>query len=186
MFFDIDNDYSENLNDWFTPYKVAYFFGDVPMLIQYSRNNMKSKNGKTPRPKFHMIMPIEMVTNHEIYSAMKENVYSIFPFVDSQALDAARFLYDTAEPKVDYIDGSWTLTERIKELEATINTTNEEFTNIESFIKLVKKYTNIEKLDCEILRTFVDKVLVYQAEKNDGKKVQKIKIIYNFIRNINK
>lgn len=78
------------------------------------------------------------------------------------------------------------LTERIKVLEATINTTNEEFTNIESFIKLVKKYTSIEKLDCEILRTFVDKVLVYQAEKIDGKKVQKIKIIYNFIGDINK
>lgn len=53
------------------------------------------------------------------------------------------------------------LTERIKVLEDTINTTNEEFTNIESFIKLVRKYTNIEKLNCEILRTFVDKVLVY-------------------------
>lgn len=78
------------------------------------------------------------------------------------------------------------LTERIKALEATINTTNEEFTNIESFIKLVKKYTNIDKLDCEILRTFVDKVLVYQAEKIDGKKVQKIKIIYNFIGDISK
>lgn len=78
------------------------------------------------------------------------------------------------------------LTERIKTLEATINTTNEEFTNIESFIKLVKKYTHIEKLDCEILRTFVDKVLVYQAEKIDGKKVQKIKIIYNFIGDISK
>lgn len=78
------------------------------------------------------------------------------------------------------------LTEKIKALEATINITNEEFTNIESFIKLVKKYTNIEKLDCEILRTFVDKVLVYQAEKIDGKKVQKIKIIYNFIGDISK
>lgn len=78
------------------------------------------------------------------------------------------------------------LTERIKELEATINTINEKFTKIESFIKLVKKYTNIEKLDCEILRTFVDKVLVYQAERIDGMKVQKIKVIYNFIGDINK
>ena len=53
------------------------------------------------------------------------------------------------------------LTERIKDFEARINTTNEEFINIESFINLVKKYTNIEELDCEILRIFVDKVLVY-------------------------
>ncbi len=78
------------------------------------------------------------------------------------------------------------LTERIKDFAARINTTNEEFINIESFINLVKKYTNIEELDCEILRIFVDKVLVYQAERIDGKKVQKIKIIYNFIGDINK
>ena len=78
------------------------------------------------------------------------------------------------------------LTERIKDFEARINTTNEEFINIELFINLVKKYTNIEELDCEILRIFVDKVLVYQAERIDGKKVQKIKIIYNFIGDINK
>lgn len=113
--FDIDNNHSENPDDWFTPNKVANFFGDVPMLIQYSRNNMKAKNRKPPRPKFHIIMPIEKVTNHEIYSAMKEKVYSIFPFVDSQALDAARFLYGTAEPKVDYIDGSRTLADFLKE-----------------------------------------------------------------------
>ena len=78
------------------------------------------------------------------------------------------------------------LTERIKDFAARINTTNEEFINIESFINLVKKYTNIEELDCEILRIFVDKVLEYQAERIDGKKVQKIKIIYNFIGDINK
>lgn len=77
------------------------------------------------------------------------------------------------------------LNDKIKELNATISATNEEFDNIESFIKLVKKYTNIEKLDCEILRTFIDKVLVYQTERVDGKKVQRVKIIYNFIGDIN-
>ena len=79
-----------------------------------------------------------------------------------------------------------TLTARIKELKGLISTTNDEFNNIESFVKLVKKYTNIEKLDCEILRTFIDRILVYQSERIDGKKVQRIKIIYNFIGDINK
>lgn len=79
-----------------------------------------------------------------------------------------------------------TLISRIQELKTIINATNDEFNNIDSFVKLVKKYTNVEKLDCEILRTFVDKVLVYQPERIDGKKVQKIKIIYNFIGDISK
>lgn len=67
-----------------------------------------------------------------------------------------------------------------------INVTNDKFNNIDSFVKLVKKYTNIEKLDCEILRTFVDKILVYQLERIDGKKIQRIKITYNFVGDITK
>ena len=79
-----------------------------------------------------------------------------------------------------------TLTARIKELKELISIINDEFNNIESFVKLIKRYTNIEKLDCEILRTFIDRILVYQAERVEGKKVQRIKIIYNFIGDINK
>lgn len=113
--FDIDNDHSENPDEWLTPHKVSSFFSNVQILIQYSRNNMKIKNGKPARPKFHIIMPIDKETNANIYKVMKEKVYSIFPFVDSQALDAARFLYGTTEPKVDYIDGSRTLIDFLKE-----------------------------------------------------------------------
>lgn len=113
--FDIDNDHSENPDEWLTPDKISSFFSNVQILIQYSRNNMKIKNGKPARPKFHIIMPIDKETDANAYKAMKEKVYSVFPFVDSQALDAARFLYGTAEPKVDYIDGSRTLTDFLNE-----------------------------------------------------------------------
>ena len=78
---------------------------------------MKIKNGKPARPKFHIIMPIDKVTDAKEYRTMKEKVYSIFPFVDGQALDSARFLFGTSEPKVDYIDGTRTLTDFIKEYE---------------------------------------------------------------------
>lgn len=113
--FDIDNDHSENPDDWITPDKVSSFFDDVPIYIQYSRNHMKIKNGKPARPKFHIIMPIDKVTDAKEYRAMKEKVYSIFPFVDGQALDSARLLFGTAEPNVDYIDGIRTLTDFLKE-----------------------------------------------------------------------
>lgn len=113
--FDIDNDHSENPDDWITPDKVSSFFDDVPIYIQYSRNHMKIKNGKPARPKFHIIMPIDKVTDAKEYRTMKEKVYSIFPFVDGQALDSARLLFGTAEPNVDYIDGTRTLTDFLKE-----------------------------------------------------------------------
>ncbi len=113
--FDIDNNHSENPDDWITPDKVSSFFDDVPIYIQYSRNHMKIKNGKPARPKFHIIFPIDKVTDAKEYRTMKEKVYSIFPFVDGQALDSARLLFGTAEPNVDYIDGTRTLTDFLKE-----------------------------------------------------------------------
>ena len=73
--FDIDNDHSENPDDWITPDKVSSFFDDVPIYIQYSRNHMKIKNGKPARPKFHIIMPIDKVTDAKEYRTMKETPY---------------------------------------------------------------------------------------------------------------
>ena len=67
---------------------------------------MKVKNNKPARPKFHIIFPIDKVTDVKEYRAMKEKIYSIFPFVDGQTLDSARFLFGGAEPKVDYINGT--------------------------------------------------------------------------------
>ncbi|NLK94599.1 MAG: DUF4368 domain-containing protein, partial [Clostridiales bacterium] len=43
------------------------------------------------------------------------------------------------------------------------------------------KYTEIKKLDAEIIREFVDKIIVFKAEKVNGKRQQKIRIYYNCI-----
>ena len=53
--------------------------------------------------------------------------------------------------------------------------------NTDNFLRLVKKYTEIKKLDAEIIREFVDKIMVFKAEKVDGKRQQKIRIYYNCI-----
>lgn len=113
--FDIDNDHSENPDDWITPDKASCFFSDVPIYIQYSRNHMKIKNGKKERPKFHIIMPIDKETDANAYQDMKKKVHAIFPFVDRQALDSARLLFGTSEPNADCIDGTRTLTDFLKE-----------------------------------------------------------------------
>ncbi|MFY9426944.1 MAG: DUF4368 domain-containing protein [Caldicoprobacterales bacterium] len=51
----------------------------------------------------------------------------------------------------------------------------------DNFLKLVKKYTEIEELDAEIISEFVDKIIVFKAEKINGKRQQKIRIYYNCI-----
>lgn len=107
---DCDNDHSEEASDWVTPADIADAFPGVSFAIHYSRNNMKEKNGKAARPKFHVLFPIDRVTDAQLYADMKKIVSSIFPFFDTQALDAARFFFGTTEPKVELHTGDMNLT----------------------------------------------------------------------------
>lgn len=106
-----DNDHSENPEDWKTPQDIAEIFPDVMFAVHYSRNHMKVKNGKAARPKFHAFFAIDPVTDAEEYSNLKKFLHAMFPYFDTKALDAARFYFGTANPKVDIFDGSHTLTD---------------------------------------------------------------------------
>lgn len=48
----------------------------------------------------------------------------------------------------------------------------------------MKKHTEISTINPELIREFVDKIVVYQAEKINGKQEQRIKIYYNCIGTI--
>ena len=77
-----------------------------------------------------------------------------------------------------------TLNVRITELNKIIKNEQEKITNTSSFLNLVKCYTNITKLDAEIIRTFIEKVYIYNADTIGTKKIKKIKIVFNFIGEI--
>ena len=108
---DCDNDHSEDPADWVTPADVATAFPDISFAVHYSRYNMREKNGKPARPKFHILFPIKRMTDASSYSEMKKLVNSIFPYFDTKALDAARFFFGTATAEVEIVPGSMNLTE---------------------------------------------------------------------------
>ena len=108
---DCDNDHSENPEDWVLPADVMEAFPGVTFAVHYSRFNMREKNGKPARPKFHILFPIEYMTDAAAYSDMKKLVNSIFPYFDTQALDAARFFFGTSSPEVEIYSGDRNLTE---------------------------------------------------------------------------
>lgn len=82
---DCDNDHSENPEDWITPEDVLQAFPGVTFAVHYSRFNNRVKNGKPARPKFHVLFPIDYVTDAAFYSNMKKLVNSIFPYAMSVA-----------------------------------------------------------------------------------------------------
>ena len=76
------------------------------------------------------------------------------------------------------------LERRIAELQSFMANTKNESLGVDTFLTLVRRYTDIKELDAELIRVFVEKILVYKAEKVDGHRVQRIKIIYNGIGEI--
>ena len=74
-----------------------------------------------------------------------------------------------------------TLEARVAELQEALNSAQDKQVNIDRFLAMVRKYTDIQELTAEVLREFVEKVYVHQSERVDGQKVQKIRIVYNCI-----
>ncbi len=75
------------------------------------------------------------------------------------------------------------LEQRVKELQDFIDKAKEQTMNVDSFLSMVRKYTDITELTGEIIRSFVEKIEVYQPEKvpGTGTKKQTICIHWNFI-----
>ena len=108
---DCDNDHSEDSAEWVTPADVQTAFPGITFAVHYSRSHMREKNGKPARPKFHVLFPINHIADPAAYSEMKKLVNTIFPYFDTKALDAARFFYGTADPKVEIFPGEMNLSE---------------------------------------------------------------------------
>ena len=72
---------------------------------------------------------------------------------------------------------------RLSELQHFIDSSKEQRLNVDSFLGLVRKYTDITELTAEIIRTFVERIEVFQPEKVPGTRTKKqtIAIIWNFI-----
>lgn len=82
-------------------------------------------------------------------------------------------------------DGYETEQERLKQeieaLTAEVSDADTEATNVSKLIAVTKKYTCIDELTPEILNTFVDKIVVHECEKIDGKRTQDIDIYYSYV-----
>ena len=70
------------------------------------------------------------------------------------------------------------LKNKIEQLSKDIENTEKKDTDITQFISNVKKYTEITQLSPEILNELIEKIIIHQQEKENGKKVQEIDIYY--------
>ena len=145
---DVDNAGTE----WVTPDKLDELLPDVSYAVAFSRNHMKEKNGKAPRPKFHVYFPVKEITDAAAYAALKRGVQERFPFFDAHALDAARFIFGTDSKEVIWHEGWVTIDEETDPLpeaenvpsgiipEGSRNSTMSRFAS-----RILKRYGDTEK-----------------------------------------
>jgi len=89
-----------------------------------------------------------------------------------------------AKMTANYEAEQQTLEKRVTELKSIMTENKESALNVDHFLTLVRKYTDIKELTAEIIREFVEKIYVYKAERIDGRRVQRIKIVWNCIGEI--
>lgn len=76
------------------------------------------------------------------------------------------------------------LKERTYFLRQELSKAKEQSDNVMRFMRSVRKYTEIIELTPEIVREFVQKVVVYQAEKINGRRMQRIDLYFNDVGQI--
>ena len=102
---DIDNDHTNNEQEYITKEKMDELFPDINYCLVPSRNHMLQKGNLPAAPRFHVMFPVEMITDANVYANLKERLAKIYPFFDNNALDAARFLFGCNVNEVVWHEG---------------------------------------------------------------------------------
>lgn len=73
------------------------------------------------------------------------------------------------------------LKEAIPMLETELETTTDKADDLQKFIQRARQVTRLTELTPELVHEFIEKIVVYQPEKLDGKRRQRVDIYYNTI-----
>ena len=78
-----------------------------------------------------------------------------------------------------YDDEKAALVEKMRTLEKELNTAAERRDDVGRFVQIVRKYTDVQELTYEIVHEFIDRILVYELDKDTN--TRKIEIYYSFV-----
>ena len=73
---------------------------------------------------------------------------------------------------------------KIKNMKKIVAEEKKHELNADGFLKIVRKYSEIEELTLDILQEFVDKIVVHHREKVMGETIQEIEIYYKMIGHV--
>ena len=83
-----------------------------------------------------------------------------------------------------YEEEQFELKAQIKSMKKIVAEEKKHELNADEFLKMVRKYSQIEELTLDILHEFIEKIVVHHREKVFGETVQKVEIYYKMIGHI--
>lgn len=149
-----------------------YAIEDRDAFIQKVRNQMKSHSGnlvKGAEQKYE--------TNKKRLAELEtiyKNLYESFALslITEEKFKMLSAAYEEEQEQIE---------KQIQAFEEILSATEKTEDDLESFYVLVDRYTSFDELTPTMLNEFIDKILVYKAEKIDGRRTQKVEVYLNFI-----
>ncbi len=165
---------------------TAIIQDDLRRTIHFAKNHneeflqtlRKDAEAKTKKELKENLREIE--TSEERIDKLDKIIESLYEDKVTGKISEERYLKmsDTYEAE------QATLKERVKTLKAEIEKAKAQDDKILEFMMLIYKYSNFEEITPEILRSFIDKVIVHEKTKVNGHYRQTVEIIYNFVGTI--
>lgn len=124
---DIDNDHTDDPSEYITEAKMDELFPDINYCMVPSRHHMLEKGNHPAAPRYHVMFPVETITDATQYAKVKELLYKNYPFFDGNALDAARFLFGCEVGDVVWHDGWMNITDELEDGDLVTREPDEEF-----------------------------------------------------------
>lgn len=147
---DNDNDHTTDPGKWIPIEDVPKLFPGVPCVVSTSRNHMKQKSDKAPRPRYHIIFPVDPITDADTYSQLTQRIQARYPFFDEKALDAGRFFFGNPDTEVYIFPGDTTIDKFLWDLES-----EEAFAIMEETIPEGRRNSTISHAAGKILKRWV-------------------------------
>lgn len=85
---------------------------------------------------------------------------------------------------VEYEAEQRELTEMVNAVQREVDTYEQDKNDFNSFAAVIRKYVGITQLTPTIVNEFIKKIVVHAPKKIDGKRFQKVDIVFNFVGKI--
>ena len=162
---DNDNDHSDDPGKWISVQDIPRLFPDVPCIVYTSRNHMRQKGNRSPRPRFHVAFLIDPIADPKAYTELMQRIQAAFPFFDEKALDAGRFFFGNPDTQVYVFPGNTTIDQFLNEQAA-----EEAFAEMERTIPEGSRNSRLSHAAGKILKRWGDtkeagKKFLEEAEK---------------------